>query len=97
MMVRKGAEHEADAAFLQALGNSRDSLTQKTVMAQIGVRIEGYRCEKDHARFAQQVCGLHRDLESGIIQRPLGPLHPVNNALAVGVRITRSTDSNTRV
>jgi len=66
-------------------------------MPQIGVRIKRDWSKKDDAWFAQGVCRPYRDFESWIIKRPLRPLHPVDNALAVRVWIPRSPDSNTRV
>src|SRR5438270_12264750 len=96
-MIRIAAEHEANAALLQAIGNRRNPLIEKTVMPQIGVRIKWHGSKKDNAWFAQQVCGVHCQLKSWIIERTLRPLHPVDNAGAVTIRFARPTDSDTRV
>ncbi len=97
MMVRKAAQHKANPPFLQAGGKRGNSLIQKTVMAQVSVGIERYRSEKDDARFAQQICSLHSDFKGRIIKCALRPLHPVDDAFAGEVRISGSTDSNTRI
>jgi hypothetical protein len=97
MMVRKTAKHKANAALLKAGGNRGNSLVQKTVMPQIGMRIKRYRSKKDNAWFAHRVRRLHRNFKRRIIERPLCPLHPVDNALAVRIRIALSPDSDARV
>ena len=97
MMIRKPTQNKADAALFQSFGNRWDSLIEKTVMPQIGVRIKRDRSKKDNARFAQRICRLHRHLKRGIIERPLRPLHPVDNARAVPVGFAGSTDSNTGI
>ena len=89
MVVRKAAQHKTYTALLQAIGNRRNSLIQKAVVAQIGVRIKRDRSKKDDTRFAQRVCRLHRNLKRRIIKRTLRPLHPVNNAPAVRVGVAR--------
>ena len=81
-MIRKAAQHEANAAFLQAGRQSRDSLIEKMVVPQVSVRIEGYRSKKDDARLSECICRLHSDLKSWIIERTLRALHPVDNAFA---------------
>jgi hypothetical protein len=53
--------------------------------------------KKNNARFAYQVCGLHRNFKRGIVERPLRALHPVNHALTVRVGRAWPSDCNTSV
>ena len=97
MMIRKAAKYKANAALLQARSNCGNSLVKKMVVAQICVRIKRNRSKKNHTRLAQRVCCLHRNFKRRIIERPLCPLHPVDNAAAVRVGFTCATDNNTSV
>ena len=56
--------------------------------------IERHRREKDHNRLMQRVGGFDRHVEPGIVQRPLGTLHPVNDAAAAGIRSAWAADGH---
>ncbi len=84
-MVGIAAQHESDVSLGECGGDVGDTLVQKTVVAQIGVRIKRDGREKDDDRLVQQVRGLNRDIECRIVDAALRALHPVDDASAIGI------------
>ncbi len=78
----KSPQHKPDVAFLEAGRDVRNALGEKTVVAKVGVRIEGHRREEYDCGLSQRVRCLNCHVQRGIIQSSLRPLHPVNDASA---------------
>ena len=66
-------------------------------MPQIRVGIKRDRREENNDRFAQRIRGVDRDIERRIIDAALGPLHPVDDARAFGIRRASSPHSHPSV
>ena len=89
------SQHEANTAFAGAFSNVRNTLRQERVMSQVGVGIKRHRREENHHRLLQSVSRFYRYVESGIIQRPLRTLHPVDDAAARGIGRAVTADRHT--
>ena len=80
-----------------AFGSLRNGLGEKSIVAQVGVRIERHWRKENHNWLMQRIRGLDRDVERGIIERPLRPLHPVHHAATSGIGRAGAADGYARI
>ena len=96
-MLRIAAQNEPDASLAGTLGNVGNTLREKCVMTQVGVRIKRYRREEDDDRLMQEIGDFDCEIERGVVECALGALHPVHDAATVAVRSALTTDGDTRI
>ena len=96
-MVGVAAKREANTSLVRALLDIRYSLRKKREVPQVRMRIERHRCKENDDRLIQRIRSFDRNVERGIIERALCPLHPVHDAaIAAGGR-TRPSHGDTRI
>ena len=91
-MLGIAPQHISDTAFAGALGRVRNAFSQKSVVPQICVRIKRHRREEDDDGLSQNVGGFDGDIQCGIVEGALRPLHPVDDAAAFGIGIAGPAD-----
>ena len=66
-------------------------------MPQIRVGIVGDCRKVNNQGQAEFICNIDGAIDRGIVEAPLGTLHPVHNACAVGLRCAISPNRNARI
>lgn len=79
------SQHKANIALCEIGCDIGNTVGKKSIVPEIGMRIERHGSEKHHYGLTEGVCGINRDIESGIIHAALRSLHPVNSAGAVRI------------
>jgi hypothetical protein len=83
--MRESAQYESDAARSQSLGDVLEPLQHELIMAAIGMVSVRYETkEHDHRPF-QQIGSPDRQVQGRIIHCSLRTLHPIDNALSLGI------------
>ena len=96
-VIRRPAQHEADAAAFECFLQLRQPFDEKLVVPQVGALDERVQAEEDHYRLAQGVGGVDRDVQRGVVGGALRALHPVDDAAPVGIGRTGAAHANARV
>ena len=96
-VVWVAAKNEANAALFSVFFHIAQALLHEVIVAEVGVGVVGNHREEDNDWQAKQVCGIDRNVERGILMDAHGALHPVDNALGVGLERAVATDQNARV
>jgi hypothetical protein len=63
-------------------------------MAQVCIGIGRNRREKNYGRLAQGVGGVDRNIQRGIVDAALSPLHPVDNTCSIPIGRAASPHGN---
>ena len=84
-MIREPPQHEANVAFLEPLRDIWNALPEKAVVSKVGMGVIRHGREEYDCRLSQRVGRLNRDVQGRVVQCPLRPLHPVDDAFACRV------------
>jgi hypothetical protein len=84
-VIREPSKHKSYVAPLETFGYVGNALCEERIMAGVG-RLKWTRRKEDNEGLVEQVCGFYRDIESGVVESALSPLHPVQNARSIGIR-----------
>jgi len=93
-VVGIAAEDESDLALCEGGSDVGNAFGEEAIVADISVWIKGHRCEVRDDGLAQRVARLNGDVERGIVNAALRPLHPVDDAQSLRVGGTIAAEAN---
>jgi hypothetical protein len=85
------AEDKADIALVTTGGNVNDALLEESIVAQIRTRIVRHWGEEYYAGKLEIIREIDGEIESGIIERTLRALHPVDDTSSASCWIAAMT------
>ena len=91
------SEDEVRSPLLDAPPRLLQPLDQEGVMAQVCPGVLRMEPKEDEHRSPQQIPSFNRQIERRVVQSPLCPLHPVDDAPAIRGRLARPANRHARV
>jgi hypothetical protein len=88
-VIGERPQDETDIALGESLFDVRNSGGEESIVTQIRVGVERHGSEENNYRLAEFIAKLDGHVQSGVVQRPLGALHPVDYTLPLRIRGSR--------
>src|SRR5690349_3902465 len=96
-MVRIALQDETDAATTETGGDIGQALNEKAIVPAVSTLDERVQAEEGHDRQPEFVAEAYGDVERRVVHRTLRALHPVDDAVAVRIRLTCGANGDARV
>ncbi len=91
------SDNERNIAGHQIRLGVDQAIDEELVVPPLGLRVVGSQTENRHHGLSQRVTQRDCHVERGIVDSPLRPLHPVNDALPLAIGCAGTQHTNTRM